>query len=411
MAVWVLLVGAAFLIGDALRRAGLATEDELPPLHARFRVLTWQILPAACVAAAAVALLPRAARRLRWRPLLLASWGAATLWTVVLALSDGLDSLPRPLDAPTEYPAGLDAVRADPLGWLRTFTEELHGYTTHVRGHPPLPTLVLWALEETGLRGTGWSAALIIALGTSSVVAIALTVRSVADEEAARRALPFLVLAPLTLWIATSMDALFLGVGAWAAALTARRGSLPAAAAAGLLLGALPYLSYGLLPLFAIPLAVVALTRPGRRFLAVLLCCAAVVPLAFTLGGFWWFDGVAATHETYAVSRGSARRSYAYFAFANIAVLALLVGPATAHALPGTLSRDRPTGWLVGAALVGVAALDLSGVTRGEVERIWIPYAAWIVLAAARHAPPARGWLAAQAAVTLGVQALVLSHW
>ncbi|MEW2353292.1 hypothetical protein [Spirillospora sp. NPDC029432] len=402
---------AAFLVGYVLRRAGLATEDELPPLHARFRVLTWQIVPAACAAAVAVAVLPYAARRMSWRALLLTSWGAASVWTVVLALSDGLGALRRPLDAPTEYPAGLGAVRADPLGWIRTFTEELHGYTTHIRGHPPLPTLVLWALEEVGLRGTGWSAAFIIAIGTSSVAAIAMTARSVAGEDAARRALPFLVLAPLTLWIATSMDALFLGAGAWAAALTARRGGLLAAAGAGLLLGALPYLSYGLLPFFAIPLAVVVLTRPSRRFLAVLLCCAAAVPLAFTLGGFWWLDGVAATHETYAVSRGSAQRSYAYFVFANIAVLALLVGPATAHALARAPFRDRPIAWLVGAALIGLLALDLSGVTRGEVERIWIPYAAWVVLAAARHAPPARGWLATQAALTLGVQALVLSHW
>ncbi|MFI0352971.1 hypothetical protein [Actinomadura sp. 9N407] len=414
VATWALLITAVFLIGYVLRQAGLATEDELPPLHARFRLLTWQILPAACVAALAVAVLPPLAQRLPWRFLLPVSWAAAALWTVALALSDGLDSLHRPLDAPTEYPAGLDAVRADPHGWLRTFTEKLGGYTTHIRGHPPLPTLVLWALEETGLRGTGWSAALIIAAGTSSVVAIALTVRCVAGEATARRALPFLVLAPLTLWIATSMDAFFLGVGAWATALVAiaaKRSGLLAAAGGGLLLGTLPYLSYGLLPLFAVPLAVVILLRPSRRVLMVLLCCAAIVPMAFTLGGFWWFDGVAATQETYLVSRGSAQRSYAYFVVANIAVLGLLTGPATAHALPAVLSDRRPLAWLVGAALVGVFALDVSGVTRGEVERIWVPYAAWIVLTAAQHDPPARKWLAAQAVLALGVQTSVLSNW
>jgi hypothetical protein len=404
----------AFLIGYLLRKAGLATEDELPPLHARLRLLTWQLLPAACAAALAVAVLPPLAQRLPWRSLLPVSWAAAVLWTVVLALSDGFDALHRPLDAPTEYPVGLDAVRADPLEWLRTFTEKLGGYTTHIRGHPPLPTLVLWALEETGLRGTGWSAAFIIAVGTSSVAAIALTVRCVAGEPAARRALPFLVLAPLTLWIATSMDAFFLGIGAWATALialAAKHNALLPATGGGLLLGTLPYLSYGLLPLFALPLAVVILTRPSRRTLVVLLCCAALVPLAFTLGGFWWFDGVAATRETYLISRGSAQRSYAYFAVANIAVLGLLIGPATAHALPAALSNRRPLAWLVGAALVGLLALDVSGVTRGEVERVWLPYAAWVVLATAQHTPLARTWLAAQAVLALGVQALVLSPW
>jgi hypothetical protein len=414
VAAWALLIAGAFIVGELLRRNGLATEDGLPPLHAEPRLLTWRILPAAAVAAVCVAVLPSMAQRLPWRWLLPVSWSMALAWTVVLALSDGLDALHRPLDAPTEYPAGLDAVHADPLEWLSTFTERLHGYTTHIRGHPPLPTLMLWALEVLGLRGTGWSSLAIILVGTSSVIAIAITVRCVAGEGTAKRALPFLVLAPLTLWIATSMDALFLGVGSWAialAAVAATRGNLIAAAASGLLLGTLPYLSYGLLPLFALPLAVILLTRPRARVLAVLLCCAAIVPVAFTMGGFWWPDGVAATHETYLISRGSAQRSYAYFLVANIAVLGLMVGPATAHALPAALSARRPLAWLVGAALAGLLALDVSGVTRGEVERIWVPYAAWVVLAAAQHRPPARLWLAAQAAVALAVQSLVHSYW
>ncbi|TDE33931.1 hypothetical protein [Actinomadura sp. 6K520] len=414
VALWALLIIGALVTGEGLRRAGLSTEDNLPPLHAEPRLLTWQMLPAACVAAVAVSVLPSLAQRLSWRLLLPVSWVAAVAWTVALALSDGLDALHRPLDSPTEYPAGLDAVRADPGVWLSTFTERLGGYTTHVRGHPPLPMLVLWALEETGLRGTGWSAALIILVGTSAVAAIAITVRCVADEATARRAVPFLALAPLALWIATSMDAFFLGVGAWATALVAvaaKRGNLLAAAGGGLLLGTLPYLSYGLLPLFALPLAAALLTRITPRLAVVLLCCAAIVPLAFTLGGFWWPDGVAATHETYVISRGSAQRSYAYFVIANIAVLGLLVGPATAHALPASLSNRRPLAWLVGAALVGLLALDVSGVTRGEVERIWVPYAAWVVVAAAQHKPPARLWLSAQAVLALTLQALILSPW
>jgi hypothetical protein len=414
VAVWALLIAGAFVTGGILRHNGLATEDDLPPLHAELRLLTWQLLPAAAVGAFCIAVLPNLAHRLSWRRLLPLSWLMALAWTVVLALSDGMDALHRPLDAPTEYPAGLPAVHADPLGYLSTFTERLYAYTTHVRGHPPLPMLVFWALEAVGLRGTTYSSAVIILVGTSAVVAIAITVRCVTDEPTARRALPFLVLAPLTLWIATSMDAFFLGVGAWAIALTAlaaKHSNLPAAAGGGLLLGTLPYFSYGLLPLFAIPLAIVILTRPNARVLAVLLCCAAVVPYAFTLGGFWWPDGVAATHETYVISKGSAQRSYAYYLIANIAVLGLLVGPATAHALPASLSNRRPLAWLIGAAMVGVLALDISGVTRGEVERIWLPYAAWVILATAQHHPPARTWLSAQAALTLILQAVVLSSW
>ena len=59
--------------------------------------------------------------------------------------------------------------------------------------------------------------------------------------------------------MATSADAFFLGVGAWAAAALAaglRRQSWPLLAVAGLLVGALPYLSYGLLPFGAVLVAV-----------------------------------------------------------------------------------------------------------------------------------------------------------
>ncbi|WP_192809292.1 hypothetical protein, partial [Actinomadura montaniterrae] len=389
-----------------------------------------------------VAVLPWAASRLRWRTLLPAAWAGAALWAVALAACDGWDALARPLDAPTEYPAGLAQVRPDPLEWLRTFTERLGGYTTHVRGHPPLPTLTLFALEKAGLPGTGWAAAFVIASGASAVAAIAVTLRCVAGERAARAAVPFLVLAPLALWVATAMDAFFLAVAAWGTALAAvaarRAGPVSAAVAAvagGVLLGSLPYLSYGLLPLFAVPLAVLLLSRPRPRVLACLGAGLVVVPAAFTLLGFWWPDGVRATLDTYLVSRGSAQRSYAYFLFGDLAVLGLLTGPAVAYALPraaGALWRAARTRAMspaaavalpACAALLGVVVLDLSGVTKGEVERIWVPFAAWLVAAASLRAPGsvpgagsvpgggARWWLAAQAATALAVQALVLSPW
>ncbi|MEU8306341.1 hypothetical protein AB0C84_22565 [Actinomadura sp. NPDC048955] len=442
VAVWAAGIAAAFAVGWYLRRAGLATEDPLPPLHARAR--GWpppvrRLLPAAAVAALTVAALPALAARLPWRALPPAAWAASAAWTVALAVCDGWDALARPLDAPTEYPAGLAQLRPDPSAWLRTFTERLGGYTTHVRGHPPLPMLVLWALEKAGLGGTGWAAALIVAAGTSAAAAIAVTVRCLAGERAARAAVPFLALAPLAVWIATAMDAFFLAVGAWGTALLAlaargagRRALVPAAAG-GLLLGCLPYLSYGLLPLFAVPLAVVVLGRPRLRVLAAAGVALAVVPAAFTLLGFWWPDGVRATLDTYLVSRGSAQRSYAYFLFANLAVLGLLTGPAVAHALPRTLAElCRGALWrgvlgrgararaaapaaavavLAGAALIGVLVLDASGVTRGEVERIWVPFAAWLTAAAALDRPRVRAWLAAQAVTALAVQALVLSPW
>ena len=66
---------------------------------------------------------------------------------MVLALPDGLA---RQLTTPTEYLAGLPAMGDDPLGWLRGFTRDLQEYPTHVKGHPPLPMLILWTIHRTG---------------------------------------------------------------------------------------------------------------------------------------------------------------------------------------------------------------------------------------------------------------------
>ncbi|MEV5747884.1 hypothetical protein AB0L00_08700 [Actinoallomurus sp. NPDC052308] len=482
LVVWAGIILVGFAVGAVLRAAGHLPVDRLPPLHAAPRLLLGPLLPAAVVALVAVAVLPVAARRLPWGAVLVVAWLGSALWAAVLQLPDGLA---RPLTAPTEYLAGLPAVGDDPLRWLRGFTRDMQAYPTHVKGHPPLPTLILWGLRHAGLRDAGWAAALVIVVGGSASAAIAVTVRRLAGAETARRAVPFLVLAPTALWVATSVDALFLGVAAWAVAfvtVAATRPAVPPAAwsaappaaraagapitgaarplatrppgspvvrsvvqsaagraagqdgrglavafAGGVLLGSLPYLSYGLLPLFALPLAVLVLTRPPRPVLAALAVGCVVVPATCTVAGFSWFAGVAGTHAAWAVGGGARARPYAYFLLGDLSVLALLVGPATAAALPAVLGRavalarsmvrrtgpvdDGRLGWPVAAALIGMVALDLSGVTRGEVERIWIPYAAWTTVACAVHRPPARTLLLAQAVTALLIQALVRSPW
>ena len=57
-------------------------------------------------------------------------------------------------------------------------------------------------------------------------------------------------------------------------------------------------------------------------------------------------------------------------------------------------------------------AADLSGYSKAEVERIWLPFAVWL-LAGAALIPPAdrRTWLAAQAAGALTVNHLLLTTW
>lgn len=210
-----------------------------------------------------------------------------------------------------------------------------------------------------------------------------------------------------------------------------RAGALGCGLASGVLLGALPYLSYGLVPYLLVPAAMGVLLRVRPGVVVAVSAGAAAVTAAFAAGGFRWPAGVAATHAEWAADPGAAR-PYWYFLVANLAVLALLTGPAAAVGLArlvgpvtGTAWHTRATGpgagfstlpvlVLVGAALAAVLALDISGVTRGEVERIWVPYAVWLGLAAAWAAPDratGRGWLAAQVVTGLLLQGLIMSPW
>jgi hypothetical protein len=177
-------------------------------------------------------------------------------------------------------------------------------------------------------------------------------------------------------------------------------------AGAGVLLGALPYLSYGLVPYLLIAVVAGVVARIPRVTAIACVAGALAVSAAFVAGGFFWPAGALATQAEWAADPGAAR-PYLYFLVANMAVLALLTGPATATGLvrlpPGGV---RP---LVVAALIAVTVLDVSGVTRGEVERIWLPFALWIGLAAAWA--PHRRRLAAQALTGLLLQALVISPW
>ena len=114
-----------------------------------------------------------------------------------------------------------------------------------------------------------------------------------------------------------------------------------------------------------------------------------------------------ATHAAWAAGVGPIR-PYGYFLLADLALLGVLVGPAGAAGLARL--GDRRLWPVVGAVLLAVAVSDLGGFERGEVERIWLPFAPWLLISAAALPTPRR-WLAAQAAVALAVQLVVLSLW
>jgi len=74
--------------------------------------------------------------------------------------------------------------------------------------------------------------------------------------------------------------------------------------------------------------------------------------------------------------------------------------------LTDSFRQQGTTLWCI-AALVVVAA-DLSGLSKAEVERIWLPFAVWLLVAVA-HLPAHthRWWLAGQALTALAVNHLL----
>jgi methylthioxylose transferase len=251
-------------------------------------------------------------------------------------------------------------------------------------------------------------------VGASAPIAVAVALRAFGAEDVARRALPFGVLLPGAVWVGVSADGMFAGVLAWGVALLAagaagrgRRADL-AALAAGVLLGWCLYLSYGLV-LGGLPaLSVLAYTRNVRAGALAGIGTLAVAG-AFTASGFWWFTGFERVQVIYAASI-AATRPYGYFVWANVAALLFALGPAAVAAIRRAGALPTGVALVSGAGLAAIVLADVSGMSKGEVERIWLPFAVWFVIPCALL-PRARCWLAAQAGLALAVNHLLLTVW
>ena len=413
-AIWAAVVVAGHLLGASLVASDRLVRIASPPLVGLPDVrIGAALLPAVALALAAVRWAPLLAARLRWSALLVATWAAGAAWAVALAASTGLNAIAAPLTTRYEYLAAVPRVES-PGNFLAGFVDALPTYPTHVKGHPPGMVLVLWLLDGVGLGGPEAAAALVIGVGALAAPAALVALRAVAGESWARRAAPFVAFTPAAVWIATSADALFAGIAATGLALAAlalyadhARRALALGIAAGLVLGAALMLSYGIAPLGAVVLALAVVRRAWRPLLAVAVGVASVAA-AFAVVGFWWPDGLAATSDLYH-GGVAARRPYGAFLLISLAAFALAVGPAAAAG--AARLRDRRVWLLVGTALVSLAAADLSGLSRGETERIWLIFVPWIGLAAAALVVHRRSWLAAQLALALALQAGVRSPW
>jgi methylthioxylose transferase len=418
----VLAGGGALIVAAAIRGQWLRTNGSFgmlvnaPPLTGVFRPLfTPRSLLAITVGGVGIWGADRSARRAPWRSLLVWAFVAALIWAFALAFWDGVPGFVRAARSADGYATALGAVGDAPGSFVRGFVAHVRDYSAHVQAHPPGLVLVLWVMDRVGLSGPWWESALQLSAAAASVPALLLSVREVAGEDRARAAAPFLVLTPAAVaW--SSGDAVFLGVASWAVASVVlasgargRRSDL-LALGGGLLGGCALMLSYGLVLVGLVPLAVVV-SRRRWRVMAVAAAGVALVLAGAAAAGFWWLAGFRATRKLYREGISSIR-PYGYFVWANIAAFSLAVGPAVWVGL--TRLRDRRMWLLAGAALAAVAIADISGMSKAEVERIWLPFVPWLVAAAGVAfvtIRERRGWLGVQVACALVVQWLVRASW
>ena len=390
----------------------------------------WGTGPAILIAVAAVAWGPTVAQRLSWRVLTLGSWATACGWAFALAMIDGWQrGFAGRLTTRDEYLSQVGSITDIPAT-VRTFSSRIldfqpNSWVTHVSGHPPGALLTFVWLDRIGLHGGAWAGLLCLLAGSSATAAVLIAVRALADEQMARRAAPFVAVAPTAIWVAVSADAYFAGVAAWGIALLAVavhravRFPAPVAAAAGLLLGWGVFVNYGL-ALMGIPaLAVLVSASDWRAVLRVLgpaFLGALAVAVTFAVAGFYWFDGYTLVQQRY--WQGIAKdRPFAYWSWGNLACVVCAIGLGSVAGIsrvfdPAAIRRRSGFHLVLLAMLAVIVFADLSMLSKAEVERIWLPFTIWLTAAPALL--PVRShrlWLALNAAGALLVNTVIFTNW
>ncbi|MGA8986963.1 hypothetical protein [Aeromicrobium sp.] len=394
---------------------------EFPPLHA-----TWDprigrsALPAVAIGLVLWIVLPRIAARASWAALLAAAFASTWLWIMALALTAGKDGLASVFERRQEYL--YDAQHVSSIStMLHTFIERIpldapHNWYVHVAGHPPGALLYFVGLDRIGIQDPFWIGVACVTIASSAIVAVLITLRTLGSIDLARSAMPWIVLAPSAVWMGVNGDAVYTAVAAWGLALLAiaavhRR--IVSAIGAGLLLGLCVYLSYGLVLLGILAVAVLLIARSWRP-LPWALGGSAVVVAIFTAAGFSWWKAYPVLRERYYDGIAS-ERPYSYWVWGDIAAWTFTIGLVVWAAFPYAAKAFRERNALAQlAAAAGLTVLiaSLSGMSKAETERIFLPFTIWVVaLPALLPTRWHRPLLLSQVAVGLGAELFLLTRW
>ena len=432
LAPWVGLVATVALVATAIVWPMLTGWDtatrrddheQFPPLHGFWSPGVGRgTAPAIAIALVTWWLAAEWAQRLPWRRLLLASYVVGLAWLLALAYVDGPSGIERSLGNEYEYLRTAREIN-DVGAMLDGFVDRIpmdaeDNWVTHVAGHPPGALLFFVGLVRLGL-GDDWEAGIVVtAIAASTALAVLVTLRALGAEEHARRAAPFLVLTPAAVFMAVSADAMFAAVAAWGLAALALAATGPSllrvvgwSVVAGLLLGACVLLSYGLPLLGFLAVAVLWAARSWTP-LPIAAGAALALVLAFAVAGFAWWEAFPVLRERY-WDGVAADRPMTYWWWGNLAALAICAGPLVGAGL-SMLRRQthRAVLLLVGAAALAVAVADASGMSKSEVERIWLPFVPWLTVSVALLPEPWRRWgFGLQVGTALVVQHLLYTSW
>lgn len=411
---WVAVVAwGALIAGCAWWGTTLAANEPrirvgAPPLFGRygFHPTTKVLLPLAVLVIVAVGRdleMPR-------RKLLLITSVMAIVWGVTLAVASQAGLYGALMDR-HDYLAVVPRITS-PLSFLKAFTDAINTYPIHVQGHPPGFALLLWLIARIGVGGLVGASALVIVATGGIAAGVVSVVWDVAGEANARRVAPFAMITPAAVWLVSSADAVFAALAVattvvFVKASDREPSSDLLALGGGVVAGIALQMSYGLAPALLVP-AVLLVHRRAVRVALLGLAGLSSVMVATAWLGFWWFDGLDATRALYGMGVSSFR-PYSYFVIANVAALAVASGPAVPAGIGAV--RDRRLWLIIGPVLAAVVLADLSGLSKGEVERIWLPFAVWLPVACAALGEDSRRWLVLQGSWAILLQQLVVTPW